>query len=227
MTNPKTPDAESGAKPAGSGPIPIKRGELTGFAAATYVPRRGRGARHYEDPFSWSLWICKVDPDLGRVWAFDHAKAVAELVPEGTELIACPPPGRRRSARGWYLAEALAAAVARRLDLPLARPLRWIAEGAEASKDLARQGGKGRALARQAVCDEDLTGVTVCVVDDLFTTGITVEKTAEALREAGAVWPVGIATLGATERTETRPDDERDRIKQRARRKRARREVTP
>jgi len=70
----------------------------------------------------------------------------------------------------------------------------------------------GRALGRRVVCDEDLTGQRVCLCDDLFTTGITLQLCAEALRRAGAQWPPGIVTLGATERTSERPDWERERI---------------
>jgi len=59
------------------------------------------------------------------------------------------------------------------------------------------------------------------VVDDLFTTGITAALTAEALYRAGAEG-VYLVTLGATERTEHRPAEERERIAWRAQVRRVR-----
>ena len=215
-------NTEKPADRAGSGRIPIRRGELSGHATATYIPRRGRGARHYADNFSVALWLCKLDPEKGAEWAHDFAGALVELVPEGTQIIATPPASRRRSAAGWYFARELGAGLARRLGIPLARPLRWERDVGEASKGIVHQAGKGRALGRRVVCDEDLTGLRVCLVDDLFTTGVTLQVCAEALKEAGAEWPPGMVTLGATERTEARPADERERIRERARRKRLR-----
>ena len=192
--------------------IPIRRGDLSGFAAAVYIPRRGRGARHYGDSFSVGFWIAKLDPELGAEWAFDYAGALVGLVPEGTQLIATPPASRRRSAAGWYFARELGGGLARRLGVPLARPLQWADEGHESSKDVVHQGGKGRALGRVVVCDEDLAGLRVCLVDDLWTTGITLQLCAEALRRAGAAWPPGVVTLAKCEATRDRPQWERERM---------------
>ena len=197
--------------PATEKPILIRRGDLRGQAAAVYIPRRGRGARHYADSFSVGLWLCKLDPEKGAEWAYDFAGALVGLVPEGTQLVATPPPSRRRSAAGWYFARELGIAVARRLNIPLARPLRWADQGRESSKDLVHHAGKGRALGRRVVCDEDLTGLRVCLVDDLWTTGITLEVCARALREVGAEWPPGVVSLAVTEDTRARPKEERRR----------------
>ena len=61
------------------------------------------------------------------------------------------------------------------------------------------------------VCDEDLTGLRVCLVDDLWATGITLEQCAQALKEAGAKWPAGIVALAVTEDTRSRPKQEKRR----------------
>lgn len=79
-------------------------------------------------------------------------------------------------------------AVAGLLDLQIARPLRWTAEGAESAKHTVSQAGKARTLAKQAECVEDLRGRRVAIIDDLFTTGITAQRTAEALEACGAEW---------------------------------------
>ncbi len=168
-----------------------------------------------------ALWIAKQNPEVGARWAFDLAAALVPLVPEGTELILTPPASRRRSAQGWYLARELGAGVARLLGVPLARPLTWQSEGQESSKSIRHQAGKGRALGRVVVCDEELPGVRVCLVDDLFTTGITLQLCGEALLAAGAAEPVGMVTLGVTERTGWRPAEEFEQTRLRAAARRA------
>jgi len=90
----------------------------------------------------------------------------------------------------------------------------------EASKHIKEQAGKGRALGRRVECLEDLSGQRVCVIDDLFTTGITAALTAEALSRNGAA-QVTVACLAMTERTEKRPDHERELIKLKAARRKA------
>ena len=201
-----------------TGPFPLKRGDLEGQAAFTYIPTR-RGARHNADTFSRALFLAKKLRHCGEQLAHDLAGAVAELVPE-CDILVTPPPGRMSRARGWYFARELAVAVSSATGIPLARPLRWAQEGAESSKHIKRQEGKGRALARRVECLEHMTGQRVCIVDDLFTTGITAQLTAEALRRNGAE-EVIVACLAKTERTEHRPAHERARIKRRAARRKA------
>ena len=99
--------------------------------------------------------------------------------------------------------------------------LSWAAEGAESSKSIMHQAGKGRALGKRAVCSARLDDMRIAIVDDLFTTGITSARCAEALTGEGAE-VLGIFCLAATERTRDRPADERERIAARAERRRVR-----
>jgi hypothetical protein len=207
------------SRPAPGEPIPIKRGGLRGYALEVYIPRRGgRAHRHEADTFSRALWCAKKGIVLadgltpGQAYGPLWSDAMAPLVPEGTDAIVYPPAGRRRLAAGYYLARTLAECVAGRLGLDVLHVLRWGDEGSEASKEIVHQGGKGRALGRRVQCDPRLDGLNVCIVDDLFSTGITAQLCAEALRRSGAE-VVGIATLGVTERTEWRPQEERERLK--------------
>ena len=197
-------------------PIRLRRGDLQGLALCTYIPSRGRKARHYADTFSCALYLAKCGvrlPDgepAGAVYGDQWAHSLAQLVPSDATIVACPPASRKRQAGARYLARDLADAVGEVLGLPVVA-LRWIDQGHEASKDIQHQAGKGRALGRVAVCDEDVTGEVVCLVDDLWTTGITAQLCAEALCRAGAE-RVTVVTLGATERTRDRPQYERDGI---------------
>lgn len=194
---------------------------LEGRALRVYVPSR-RGARHYADSFSTALALAKTLPDYGQQLAWDHAPLLVPLIPAECDAIACPPASRKRQAADFYFARELTAAVVETLtetrDVHLCRPLRWQQEhiaGAGAAKEIMHQGGQGRKLGRRAECLEDMTGRQVCLIDDLFTSGITAARCAEALLSAGAA-TVYLVTLGATERTESRPQAERDRIKWRA-----------
>ena len=211
-------------------PIRIRRGDLHGLALATYIPRRGRGARHYQDTFSCALWLAKLNvrlPDdganAGEVYGAQWGHLLARLVPSDCTCIAYPPAGRKRIAAGFYLAEHLARTVAADLDLPCVG-LAWARGGSESSKALVHHGGKGRALGRLARCPEDLTGDVVCIVDDLWTTGITGEVCSTALRQAGAV-TVTVVALAATEATVDRPTEERRRIDAKRQRQALRRQA--
>ena len=217
-------------RPEPGAPVRIWRGDLEGFAAEVYIPRRGRGARHFADALSVALWLAKVNVPLpadgrgaGEVYGPEWARALVPLVPAGVEVVTCPP--RRRAKVGlFYLAETLARGVAEALGVPFVDCLRWAQEGGEASKGIVHQGGKGRALGRRVTCETDLTGKRVCLVDDLFTTGLTVELCAGALRMAGAL-AVGIVALAKTERTEWRPPEELVRGQARVMARRYRREA--
>jgi predicted amidophosphoribosyltransferase len=48
-----------------------------------------------------------------------------------------------------------------------------------------------RNVRRAFVCDADLAGRRVAIVDDVMTTGATVNELARNLRRAGAVWVSG------------------------------------
>jgi len=196
--------------------VKLKRGDLEGAALEVYVPAR-RGARHYADSFSHGLFLAKKLRHYGEQLAHDLSGELAALLPEGVTMIASPPPGRVSQARGWYFARELTVAVAQEASvargkrIQIARPLRWLDEGQEAAKHVMSQAGQGRKLAREAECVEDLRGMRVAVVDDLFTSGCTAQVTAAALTAVGAE-VVGVYTLGSTERTEHRPADERQRL---------------
>jgi len=126
-----------------------------------------------------ALKFCAARP-LAEVMAAQIA-AGAALDPRAT-LVAVPAHPRRRRARGFDAAELIAAALARRSGLPLARVLR---RGPGASRQL----GAARAVRRAAAgLDFRARGPApgrVVLVDDVHTTGATLHACASALRYAG------------------------------------------
>jgi predicted amidophosphoribosyltransferase len=178
-----------------------------------YIPK-SRGARHHADSISKALFLAKIMPRYAAAWAQDWAALLVDLVPEGVQVVACPPRSRRRIAR-HYFAGLLAEALAERLGLPLVL-LRWAVEGRESSHHIATQRGKARARSRRAeVCDpEAVAGRRVLLTDDIVTTGLTLETCAAALTDAGAA-SVQCVCLAMTERTSADPARQ-DRLRQRA-----------
>jgi ComF family protein len=128
------------------------------------------------------------------------ARWLAELVVEGRSeairaeveaagdawVVPVPLHWRRRLARGYNQAEALAQGMARTLSLEVRRPLRRVV----ATPRMARIGRAERAKimrdAFRARPVEALRGRTVLLVDDILTSGATCGAAARALKRAGA-----------------------------------------
>jgi ComF family protein len=120
---------------------------------------------------------------LAGVMAAQIAAGTPPALLAGASIVAVPAhPGRRR-ARGYDQAELLARALARRTGLPLARVLRrggGAVRQLGASRELRRAPGRLRIAAVRAAPER------VVLVDDVHTTGATLEACAAALRDAGA-----------------------------------------
>ena len=91
----------------------------------------------------------------------------------------------RLSQRGFNQAAEIARPLARRLKLPLAL------QALHRVRDTPTQAGlslKARRLniRRAFLCSQDLSGLTVAVVDDVMTTGATLSEAAAELKRAGA-----------------------------------------
>jgi len=121
--------------------------------------------------------------DAGSPWA---AAPPAVVVPVPAN------PGRRR-ARGFDAAERLARALAKRTGLPLSRCL-----AAPATR--RRQLGASRAARLDAPLAPTVRGTAprrVVLVDDVHTTGATLDACARVLRENGTEW-VSVVTYART-----------------------------
>jgi ComF family protein len=120
---------------------------------------------------------------LADLMAAQIAAGLPRGFADGATLVPVPLHPRRRRVRGYDQAELLAGALARRLGLPLGRPLRRV--GAP-----TRQMGAGRRERREhGRIELQVRGRApglALLVDDVHTTGATLDACAAALRTAGA-----------------------------------------
>jgi len=118
--------------------------------------------------------------DLGRemACAFRH-----EIVARCDLVVAVPLAWPRRLARGFNQAEVLSRALANELGLPLARALRR-----RSRRRQARLGRRQRVTNLRGTfrCGTSVSGRRLLLVDDVVTTGATLEAATRALRAAGA-----------------------------------------
>jgi ComF family protein len=114
------------------------------------------------------------------------ARELARVVDgEADALVAMPLAASRLRERGFNQAHELARHLGRALDLPvLADACRKVADTPpQAGLTLAE---RVRNVRRAFVCDTDLSGMRVAIVDDVMTTGATVNELARVMKRSGA-----------------------------------------
>ena len=132
-------------------------------------------------------------PWLGERLALPLADAVAHRV-HADLVVAVPLHWRRRLARGYNQAEAVARPLARRLGLPWAAALaRERATPAQAGLDRAQRRTNVRGAFRVARGAGPVAGLRILLVDDVATTGATLHEAARCLRAAGATSVTAVA----------------------------------
>lgn len=127
-------------------------------------------------------------------WLADHMATLLDP-PHGCLVTWPPTSDRRRHARGFDQAELLARAVARRWRVPC-RGLLQRVRGAPAQTGRSR---RERLAAGPTFTMRRGRRVTapVVLVDDVLTTGVTLQNAARALRAAGTPW-IGALTAART-----------------------------
>jgi len=127
--------------------------------------------------------------------------------PHADEVVAVPATARRRRERGYHPAALLAAALARRLDLPH-RPAR-LRKVRETERQSLVPAARRRANVRRAFAVEGTPASRVLLVDDVATSGATARECAARLRAAGAervvVWCFARASRADAIEPETAP----------------------
>jgi ComF family protein len=144
-----------------------------------------------------NAWLA---PWLGDLLAEARRDTISSLQSDAW-VVPVPLHWWRHWRRGYNQAEALACGLARRLDLPVHRPLRRTV----ATERLALLGpGERDQIMRRAFRarpTSQLTGRTVLLVDDVMTSGATCGAAARALKHAGATRVIAVVIARAERKT--------------------------
>lgn len=153
--------------------------------------RTARAAGPYEGALKECLLQFKfggrhrLGSSLGRL-LFERTLLAGQL-PVPAAVVAVPLHRRRRRQRGYNQAELLAESVAGFIGAPLKRRvLRKLEDRPPQAELSAASRWSNASGAYRAVVPPSLEGKDLLLVDDVFTTGATVESCARALRRAGA-----------------------------------------
>ena len=142
----------------------------------------------------------RLAPTLAQLLAA-HVRSRPDL------LIPMPLAPRRLRERGFNPALELARTLARTQDCTLTIDLcRRVIE--TPPQALLPWSARARNVRRAFVCDGNLRGLTVAVVDDVLTTGATLDELARVLKRAGAARVEGWVVARAVPRLWRRRDDE-------------------
>lgn len=144
--------------------------DYAGAAEAIYRFKYG-GRREYADFFGEQI----------SLYLGDFIRAVN---PDG--LVPVPLHRRRMRTRGYNQAELLARAVGRRMDLPVYPKMLVRVRNTAPQKKLNPEERQNNLKKAFIIRRNDVKLKTVIVVDDIYTTGATIDEAARVLKEAGA-----------------------------------------
>ena len=135
---------------------------------------------------------------LGRAFALLLAPAVRALTGEIDVLVAVPLHGTRLRERGYNQAIEIARPLSRQTGVPM------LLRGIERRHGSPSQTGQAAAARRASVANafrvtRNLAGLRVAIVDDVITTGATVNALAAALRGAGAARCIAVGVARTPE----------------------------
>ena len=107
---------------------------------------------------------------------------------------------RRVRKRGYSQAALIAAALGDRLETPMLEDALSRVRDAPSQLTTPSREGRWRNVRGSFICQQDMSGLTILLVDDLVTTGSTASACAAALKDAGALSVSAIAIARAVRR---------------------------
>ena len=148
-----------------------------------------RAAYPYEFPVDALVQAYKYGRDLTLAPLFARALALG-VESDVDALVAMPLAASRLRERGFNQAHEIARHLGRLLHLPvLGDACRKVADTPpQAGLTLAQ---RVRNVRRAFVCDADLAGMRIAIVDDVMTTGATLDELARVMKRAGAARVTG------------------------------------
>lgn len=141
--------------------------------------------------YKWVYDIEKVLVDLlaSQIWKFD--------IPQNLTLVPVPLHKKRKNWRGFNQAQILAKTLAKSFAVPFSDTMIRIIETKSQvglKKDERRENVKGAFELRQA-SHQTVRGKNFILVDDVYTSGATMQEACKVLKKAGAktVWAMAVA----------------------------------
>ena len=137
-------------------------------------------------------------------WVYDIGKTLVDLlaaslwrfgIPDDLILVPIPLHTRRKNWRGFNQAEILAKSLSLKFNQPYGEYLARIIETASQvglKKDERKKNVKGAFRLRTGA---DVSGKNILLVDDVYTSGATMQEACRVLKKAGAktVWAMAVA----------------------------------
>jgi ComF family protein len=176
--------------PTCASPLPM---EITCGRCIAHSPvvDRVEAALVYTFPVDGLVQALKYRHHLAVAHCLGHLLADALKDAPRPDLVMAVPLGAQRLAeRGFNQSLEIARVTAKLLELPLE------AEGCRRIRDTPPQAAlafdeRAKNVRRAFVCDMDLTGLRVALVDDVLTTGASLNECARALKKSGAAQVIG------------------------------------
>lgn len=176
--------------PTCAAPLPVA---LTCGRCLSHAPvvDRVEAAVAYAFPVDGLVQALKYRHHLAVAHCLGHLLAgVLESTPRPDLVVPVPLGAQRLAERGFNQSLEIARVTARRLDVPLA------AEGCRRVRDTLPQAAlafveRAKNVRRAFVCEVEVRGLRVALVDDVLTTGASLNECARALKQAGAAEVIG------------------------------------
>ncbi len=154
-----------------------------------HIFTRGVSLWLHKDPVKRSIYRFKYENEraFGELYAREAVKAYGDFFKRWQVQVLVPVPlhQSRQRERGYNQAEIFARAVGERLQLPVSSEAVTRTRETSAQKNLGKQ-GRRRNLAGAFLAAPAPVGLrNVLVVDDIYTTGSTIDGVAQALKSAG------------------------------------------
>ncbi len=145
----------------------------------------------YVAPFNYLVQAAKFDGKLatarllGKLMAMQLVNCIDLLKPRPDGLLAVPLHPSRQRERGYNQALEIAIPVAKRLQIPLLNDLAGRTAATPPQTSLSLQQRKQN-LQHAFVVHRDISGQHIVIIDDVMTSGTTVNALAKKLKQAGA-----------------------------------------
>lgn len=127
------------------------------------------------------------DTNIARIAAEDiilHMKN--ENIPEPDIIVPVPMGRKKRRRRGFNQAKLFADCIGKRLDKPVADNILYKYDNKDEQHNCSREERIRRVYNLFYPGNADLSGMTVLICDDIMTTGATLNRCSELLKELGA-----------------------------------------